>query len=217
MRAGAVVVDAPARAGRRRDARKRRTRTRRTVAGAPAKSCEPRRRASSLLRRLSGRERRAVSVPAAARHRRRHDRRNDVRRFRFNAKIDPKEFELSEVTRSGAGLAASTRGVPCPRSLAVLFKVHDTGSAPCSSEPRFATAAAAQAQPARDGRLIVTVVDPTGAVIPARRSRCVGLEDATQGRDRAAGQDRDKARDDRQARAGPLHRPGASSPGSSSG
>ena len=43
----------------------------------------------------------------------------------------------------------------------------------------LATIASAQAQPPRDGRLLVTVVDPSNAVLPGSTVTVVGLENAT--------------------------------------
>ena len=43
----------------------------------------------------------------------------------------------------------------------------------------FATFASAQAPPPRDGRLLVTVVDPSNGVLPGATVTVVGLENAT--------------------------------------
>ena len=42
-----------------------------------------------------------------------------------------------------------------------------------------ATDALAQAQPPRDGRLLITVVDPTNAILPGATVTVVGVENAT--------------------------------------
>lgn len=61
----------------------------------------------------------------------------------------------------------------------MLFKKFTTLVLALFALSAFATTASAQAQPPRDGRLLVTVVDPSNGVLPGATVMVVGLENAT--------------------------------------
>ena len=127
LAAGTVVVEGPPApaAGASKEETDKYTKD---VADVTTKSSSQAARASSLLRGLSRcRQWRDVPVQAAPRHRSRHRRGNELRRIQVQPENRSAKIRTSEVTRTQErAWPASTRGVPRPRSLAVLFKKFTT-------------------------------------------------------------------------------------------